>query len=88
MLQLKRTVEVITVLNTDDSSTLKGESTKVDGARGQIKTLLKSALSAGKAARNERIVPQIKKLKEYGSDGTPPSALAKEVANVRNCIRS
>lgn len=53
------------------------------GGRGRIKTVIDGALSAGKAARNERVVPEIKKLKVYGSDGTPPSALAKEVANVR-----
>ena len=57
------------------------------GGRGRIKTVIDGALSAGKAARNERVVPEIKKLKVYGSDGTPPSALAKEVANVRNDVQ-
>ena len=37
-------------------------------------------MTAGKAARREDIVPEIIKLKEYGSDGTPPSALASLVA--------
>ena len=37
-------------------------------------------MTAGKAARNEKTVPEIIKLKEYGSDGTPPSALASFVA--------
>jgi hypothetical protein len=79
MLQLKRTVEVISVLSSTDD---------VDGGgRGRIKTILDGALSAGKAARNEKIVPEIKKLKAYGSDGTPPSALAKEVADVRNYMQ-
>jgi len=57
------------------------------GGRGRIKTVIDGALSAGKAARNERVVPEIKKLKVYGSDGTPPSSLAKEVANVRNDVQ-
>lgn len=52
------------------------------GGRGRIKTLLDGALSAGKAARNEAVVPEIRRLKEYGSDGTPPSALASVVAQV------
>ena len=79
MLQLKRTVEVISVLSSTDD---------VDGGgRGRIKTILDGALSAGKAARNEKIVPEIKKLKAYGSDGTPPLALAKEVADVRNYMQ-
>jgi len=30
--------------------------------------------------RNEAIVPQIRELKEYGSDGTPPVRLANKVA--------
>ena len=67
MLQLKRTAEVISV----------------GCGRGRLKTVINGALSAGKAARNEKIVPEIKKLKAYGSNGTPPSALAKEVADVR-----
>ena len=37
-------------------------------------------MTAGKAARNEKTVPEIIKLKEYGSDGTPSSALAGLVA--------
>jgi hypothetical protein len=53
------------------------------GGRGRIKTLLDAALTAGKASRNERIVPEIRKLKEYGSNGSPPLALAKVVAKVR-----
>ncbi len=79
MLQLKRTVEVISVLSSTDD--VEG------GGRGRIKVVLDGALSAGKAARNEKIVPEIKKLKVYGSDGTPPSALAKEVADVRNYVQ-
>lgn len=74
LLQLKRTVEVVSLLN----------ATKGGGGRGRIKTLLDGSLSAGKAARNERVVPEIRKLKEFGSDGTPPSALARVVAEVRN----
>lgn len=76
MLQLKRTADVISVLNSS-------ENTDSGGVRGRIKTVIDGALSAGKAARNEKIVPEITKLKVYGSDGTPPSALAKEVADVR-----
>lgn len=62
-----------------------GRGEIVDGkreknSRGRIKTLLDGALSAGKAARNEDIVPNIKQLKTYGSDGTPPKVLADEVA--------
>jgi hypothetical protein len=71
---LKRTVEVVSVLN----------ATKGGGGRGRIKTLLDGSLSAGKAARNKRVVPEIRKLKEFGSDGTPPSALARVVAEVRS----
>ena len=71
MLQLKRTAEVISV----------------GCGRGRLKTVIDGALSAGKAARNEKIVPEIKKLKAYGSDGTPPLLLAKEVANVRNYVQ-
>ena len=52
------------------------------GGRGRIKTLLDTALTAGKASRNERVVPEIRRLKEYGSNGTPPSALARVVAEV------
>ena len=37
-------------------------------------------MTAGKAARNEKTVPEIIKLKEYGSDGTPSSTLASMVA--------
>ncbi|KAL7524254.1 hypothetical protein ACHAXR_001034, partial [Thalassiosira sp. AJA248-18] len=73
LLQLKRTVEVVSVLNAKNNN----------GGRGRIKTLLDGALSAGKAARNEDVVPDITKLKEYGSDGTPPVALANIVAEVR-----
>ena len=46
--------------------------------------MLDGALSAGKAARNERVVPEIRKLREYGPDGTPPLALARTVAEVRD----
>ncbi|KAL7473826.1 hypothetical protein ACHAXS_014465 [Conticribra weissflogii] len=42
--------------------------------------MLEWALNAGKAVRNEAIVPQIRELKEYGSDGTPPVGLASKVA--------
>ena len=58
----------------------KDATQKQTGGRGRIKTLLDNSLSAGKAARNEKTVPEIIKLKEYGSDGTPPSALASLVA--------
>jgi hypothetical protein len=59
------------------------EATEGGGKRGRIKTILDGALSAGKAARNDRVVPEIRKLREYGPDGTPPSALARIVAEVR-----
>jgi hypothetical protein len=78
LLQLKRTVELVAVLNMTTTTENGG-----GGGRGRIKTLLDSALTAGKASRNERIVPDIRKLKEYGSNGTPPLALAKVVAEVR-----
>ena len=93
LLQLKRTVEVVSVLdntNNDKASDMKREAddAKRISGQGRIKTLLDGALSAGKAARNEDIVPEIIKLKEYGSDGTPPSALANTVSEVRYfCIR-
>ena len=74
LLQVKRTVEVILVIDQMD------ETQKQTGGRGRIKILLDNALTAGKAARNEKTVPEIIKLKEYGSDGTPPSALASFVA--------
>jgi hypothetical protein len=78
-------VEVISVLKAiDDTDTTNAGETKTKaGGRGRINTLLNGALSAGKAARNEQVVPDIKKLKEYGSDGTPPSSLANVVAKVR-----
>ena len=58
----------------------KDATQKRAGGQGRIKTLIDTALRAGKAARNEKTVPEIIKLKEYGSDGTPPSALASLVA--------
>ncbi len=73
LLQLKRTVEVVSVLDASEGG----------AGRGRIKTLLDGALNAGKAARNERVVPEIRRLREFGSDGTPPSALARVVAEVR-----
>ena len=76
LLQLKRTVEVVSVLNMTTTENGGG------GGRGRIKTLLDTALTAGKASRNERVVPEIRRLKEYGSNGTPPSALARVVAEV------
>ena len=54
----------------------------IGGGRGRIKTLLDGALSAGKAVRNEKVVPEIKKLKEYGDDGSPPAELVSTVAEV------
>ena len=92
LLQLKRTVEVVSVLDTKDD--WKGGKRGMNangggGGRGRIKTLLDGALSAGKAARNKDVVPDIEKLKEYGSDGTPPAALANivaEVSDMRYCI--
>ncbi len=77
LLQLKRTVEVVSVQKATEGG---------GGQRGRIKRILDSALSAGKAARNERVVPEIRKLREYGPDGTPPSSLARVVAEVRDCI--
>mmetsp|Transcript_36456 Transcript_36456/g.59478 ORF Transcript_36456/g.59478 Transcript_36456/m.59478 type:complete len:227 (-) Transcript_36456:94-774(-) len=84
LLQLKRTVEVVSALNTKENTDGQSEETNTKhnggGGRGRIKTLLDGALTAGKAARNEDAVPEIKKLKEFGSDGTPPVALANIVA--------
>jgi len=47
-------------------------------SRGRIKTLLDGALRAGKAARNEGIVPEIAMLKQYclDDDGIPPKELS------------
>jgi hypothetical protein len=78
LLQLKRTVEVVSVLNMTTTENGGGGG----GGRGRIKTLLDAALTAGKASRNERVVPEIRILTEYGSNGTPPSALARVVAEV------
>ena len=81
LLQLKRTVEVISVVDREEDGLESGQSGKRSkNSRGRIKMLLDSALSAGKAARNEDIVPEIKQLKEYGSDGTPPKGVADMVA--------
>lgn len=71
LLQLKRTAEVVSTLYSD----------KRRGV-ASIKILLDAALSAGKAARNEQIVPEIRQLKEFGSNGTPTIGLAKVVAEV------
>ena len=80
-------MNVVSVLNNAGNDEVNGHHTKGDekqtGGRGRIKTLLNSGLTAGKAARNEQVVPEIIKLKEYGSDGTPPSTLASVVAEVR-----
>jgi hypothetical protein len=79
LLQLKRTVEVVSVVDGKEGEGIEdGKRSKT--SRGRIKTLLDGALSAGKAARNEVIVPEIKQLKEYGSDGTPPKGLSDIVA--------
>ena len=79
LLQLKRTVELVSALNMTTTENGGGGG---GGGRGRIKTLLDSALTAGKASRNERVVPEIRRLKEFGSNGTPPSALARVVAEV------
>ena len=90
LLQLKRTVDVVSVLSNPGNGVINGHhrkgkgNEKQTGGRGRIKTLLNSGLTAGKAARNEQVVPEIIKLKEYGSDGTPPSTLASVVAEVRH----
>mmetsp|Transcript_3463 Transcript_3463/g.7224 ORF Transcript_3463/g.7224 Transcript_3463/m.7224 type:complete len:563 (-) Transcript_3463:124-1812(-) len=76
LLQLKRTVEVVSALNPGDLVSVRREGEAKTGGRGRIKTLLDGALSAGKGARNEEVVSEIKRLREYGSDGTPPAALA------------
>ncbi|KAL3826774.1 LOW QUALITY PROTEIN: hypothetical protein ACHAXA_000600 [Cyclostephanos tholiformis] len=68
--QLKRTVEVVSVQ----------KATEGGGRRGRIKTILDGALNAGKSVRDERVVPEIRKLREFGPDGTPPSELARIVA--------
>lgn len=72
LLQLKRTAEVISMLDGEQDH----------GGQGRLKTLLDGALTAGKAARNEKIVPNIIQLKEFGSDGTPPISIANIVAEV------
>lgn len=77
LLQLKRTVEVVSVLNVTVDGGGGGGGRR---GRGRIKTLLDGALHAGKAARNEHVVPEIRMLKEYGSEGTPPLALVRAVA--------
>ena len=88
LLQLKRTVDVVSVLSNPGNGVVNGHHRKGNekqaGGKGRIKTLLNSGLTAGKAARNEQVVPEIIKLKEYGSDGTPPSTLASAVAEVRH----
>jgi hypothetical protein len=73
-------VEVVSVVNGGRGGEEIVDGKREKNSRGRIKTLLDGALSAGKAARNENIVPNIKQLKEYGSDGTPPKVLADEVA--------
>jgi hypothetical protein len=59
------------------------DATEGGGGRGWIKTLLDGALNAGKAARNERLVPEIRRLREFGSNRPPPPALARVVAEMR-----
>ena len=73
LLQLKRTADVISIIGINETNR----------AGCRLKVLLDSALSAGKAARNEKIVPDIRRLKEFGSDGTPPVGLANAIAEVR-----
>ena len=46
-------------------------STQDSTSRGRIKTLLDTALTAGKKARNEAAIPEISSLKEYSKDDTP-----------------
>jgi len=88
LLQLKRTVDVVSVLSNPGNGVINGHhrkgNEKQTGGKGRIKTLLNSGLTAGKAARNEQVVPEIIELREYGSDGTPPSTLASVVAEVRH----
>ncbi|KAL3802059.1 hypothetical protein HJC23_010815 [Cyclotella cryptica] len=98
LLQLKRTVEVVSILDGQSETSAMGEHGKrnAPGGRGRLKILLDGALSAGKAVRNENIVPEIRQLKEFGSDGTPPIGLANVVAEaairlgvnpaVENCV--
>lgn len=80
LLQLKRTVEVVSVADEGEPERIDDRKQGKNFIRGRIKTLLDGALSAGKAARNEAIVPEITQLKEYGSDGTPPKVVADVVA--------
>ena len=46
-------------------------STQDSTSCGRIKTLLDTALTAGKKARNEAAIPEISSLKEYSKDDTP-----------------
>jgi len=83
-------VDVVSVLSNPGNGVINGHhrkgkgNEKQTGGKGRIKTLLNSGLTAGKAARNEQVVPEIIELREYGSDGTPPSTLASVVAEVRH----
>jgi hypothetical protein len=84
LMQLKRTVEVVSVLGVQSEESTMDQHHKPNdpGGRGRIKILLDGALNAGKAVRNENIVPEIRQLKEFGSDGTPHIGLANVVAEV------
>ncbi|KAL7516360.1 hypothetical protein ACHAWX_001384 [Stephanocyclus meneghinianus] len=84
LLQLKRTVEVVSVLGVKSEKNAMDQyhKRKDSGGRGRIKILLDGALNAGKAVRNENIVPEIRQLKEFGSDETPPIGLANAAAEV------
>ena len=81
LLQLKRTAEVVTSCRSNAHET-RG------GCGPIIKIVLEGALTAGKAARNDGIVPDIRRLREFGSDGTPPVALANVVAEVSRQVVS
>lgn len=81
MLQLKRTAEVVTSCRSNAHEARGGPSPI-------IKIVLEGALTAGKAARNDQIVPDIRRLREFGSDGTPPVALANVVAEVSRRVVS
>ncbi|CAJ1935231.1 unnamed protein product [Cylindrotheca closterium] len=58
---------------------LKRTKAAVSSRSGVLNDLLELAIRAGKAARNEMIVPALKELKPYGSSKDPPLDLSIEV---------
>ncbi|KAL3938800.1 MAG: hypothetical protein SGBAC_006363 [Bacillariaceae sp.] len=58
---------------------LKRTKDVVSSRSGLLNLLLELAIRAGKAARNEKIVPALKELKSYGSSRDPPLDLSIEI---------